>query len=81
MHGISQVGAGDSVLLRKRMWLSEEGWKLVARRFTVGPQIPLGWPKPDLFSVCTSPEFVEEGLRQQLVNVVLQSMKQRNKSA
>ena len=62
------------------MWLSEEGWKLVVGRFTVGPRIPLGWPKPDLFSVCTSPEFVEERLRQQLVDVVLRSMNQKNKS-
>ena len=52
---------------RPDMWLSERAWEKVAGRFTMGPHIPRGWPKPDLLSVCISPEFVGAGLRRTLV--------------
>ena len=49
------------------MWLSEKAWRSVAARFTMGPSIPTAWPKPDLVSVCISPDFVGAGLRRTLV--------------
>jgi len=48
------------------MWLSEETWRSLAPRFSMGPRRPRGWPKPDLVSVCTSPDFVPPDLRQRL---------------
>ena len=47
--------------------LLEEAWRSVAARFTMGPSIPAAWPKPDLLSVCISPDFVGAGLRRTLV--------------
>jgi hypothetical protein len=49
------------------MWLSEEAWQRVASRFTSGARLNANWPKPDFISVCTSPGFVEEPLRQELL--------------
>lgn len=46
-----------------KMWLSEDTWKIVNRRFKIGRDIPNEWPKPDAVSVCTSPEFIDRKLR------------------
>ena len=40
------------------MWLEDEMWDSFRSRFTHGPHRPARWPKPDLVSVCTSPDFV-----------------------
>ena len=37
------------------MWLSEDTWQILSRRFTWGSDFPRKWPKPQLVSVCTSP--------------------------
>ena len=58
-----------------RMWLSDDVWHGLAGRFSLGPCRPRGWPKPNLVSVCTSPEFVAEGLRRRLLRAVHESMK------
>jgi hypothetical protein len=60
-----------------RMWLSETGWRAVSRRFSVGREIPSGWPKPELVSVCTSPDFVEENLRRRLIQIATDMEKRR----
>lgn len=52
------------------MWLSDTTWKTLCRRFTSGPTIPVAWPRPHLVSVCTSPEFLPEMLKNDLLNVV-----------
>ena len=52
------------------MWLSEETWSSFRTRFTLGPERPRGWPRPNLVSVCTSPAFVESNLREDLLGVV-----------
>ena len=49
-----------------RMWLGDEIWRRLRPRFRTGNDIPLGWPKPNLVTVCTSPEFVDKGLRDRL---------------
>jgi len=49
------------------MWLSEEAWQRVGSRFTSGSRLNPSWPEPDFVSVCTSPGFVEEPLRRELL--------------
>ena len=48
------------------MWLSEETWRSLGPRFSMGPRRPRSWPRPDLVSICTSPEFVSPDLRRRL---------------
>lgn len=50
-----------------RQWLSEEAWASLAERFTSSPHRPRNWSKPDLVTVATSPGFLDEGLRRQLM--------------
>lgn len=52
------------------MWLSDETWSHIRHRFSRGPGRPKGWPRPNLVSVCTSPEFVKDALRKRLLDVV-----------
>jgi hypothetical protein len=52
------------------MWLEDETWDSLRRRFSHGPRRPAHWPKPDVVSVCTSPEFVSHVLGKELMNVV-----------
>jgi hypothetical protein len=49
------------------MWLSDDGWNIVSKRFSNGRTIPESWPKPDLVSICTSPEFITEKSRTELL--------------
>jgi hypothetical protein len=52
------------------MWLSEDTWNNLSNRFTWSTYRPSKWPKPDLVSVCISPEFVSETLRKDLLKVI-----------
>ena len=52
------------------MWLSEVTWQTLRKRFTKGTNIPLEWPKPQLVSICTSPDFVNLQRRNELIAVV-----------
>ena len=52
------------------MWLDDESWKSLSRRFSYGPDRPIRWPKPDVVSVCSSPEFVPPNLAAELISVV-----------
>ncbi len=49
------------------MWLSDEAWSSVVKRFTMGPRRPGKWPRPDIVTVCTSPGFLSRGLTKRLV--------------
>ena len=49
------------------MWLSDVTWKVLSKRFTCGPYVPPEWPKPQLVSVCTSPQFVPVCLLKELL--------------
>ncbi len=51
------------------MWLSDETWRHVRRRFTRGSSRPRSWPRPDCVSVSSSPEFVNHSLREKLLAV------------
>ena len=52
------------------MWLEDETWDLLRRRFSHGPHRPPRWPKPDVVSVCTSPGFVAPSLTAELMDVL-----------
>jgi len=52
------------------MWLSESVWNSLAPRFSLGSRRPHNWPRPDLVSVCTSPEFVDTALRSRLLSEI-----------
>ncbi len=56
------------------MWLSEDAWQSLSKRFTMGTHIPRKWPKPQLISICTSPEFVTSLLRIELLSEIKKSM-------
>jgi len=49
------------------MWLSDSKWVQLAARFSMGPNKPIGWCKPDIVSVCTSDAFVTKALREKLL--------------
>ena len=50
-----------------KMWLSESRWVQLRSRFSMGANIPRGWAKPDIVSVCTSDAFVPQALRRSLL--------------
>jgi len=56
------------------MWLSEVTWQALSKRFTMGINIPPKWPKPQLVSICTSPEFVDAQRRNEMITVVEKSI-------
>ena len=49
------------------MWLDDDVWESLSARFSVGSHCPHGWPKPDMVSVCSSPDFVGDDLLQRLL--------------
>jgi len=52
------------------MWLENETWNSFRGRFSYGPARPARWPKPDVVSVCTSPDFVDPKLAAELMEVL-----------
>ena len=56
------------------MWVSEDTWTVLSERFTCGARRPRNWPKPDLVSVCTSPEFVPVRRRKELMTIIEKSI-------
>jgi len=52
------------------MWLSDSKWVQLAPRFSMGPNKPIGWGKPNIVSVCTSDAFVPKALREQLLAMI-----------
>ena len=55
------------------MWLSDDAWDAVASRFKCVTRFSRQWPKPDLVSLCTSPDFIDERLSQSLMERVRDS--------
>jgi hypothetical protein len=52
------------------MWLEDETWDSLRHRFSHGRHRPSRWPKPDIVSVCTSPDFIAPNLATELMDVV-----------
>jgi len=50
--------------LESRRKLLQESYSLL------DPDLPKQWPKPDIVSICTSPEFVEDDLLERLLQTV-----------
>jgi hypothetical protein len=61
------------------MWLSQDTWASLRKRFSAGPDRPHRWPKPDLVCVCTSPEFVEDAIREQLIDFAMSRLAARHR--
>ena len=49
------------------MWLSDEAWVAVSPRFECARRFRRRWPKPDVVSVCTSPDFIDAKLSERLL--------------
>jgi hypothetical protein len=49
------------------IWLSDEAWEAVALRFECATRFRRRWPKPDIVSVCTSPDFIHARLSESLL--------------
>lgn len=49
------------------LWLSEDAWQAVSSRFGRARRFNRQWPRPDLVSVCTSPDFIDGRLSQSLL--------------
>jgi hypothetical protein len=52
------------------MWLSDDAWEAVSSRFECATRFRRQWPKPDVVSVCISPDFVDARLSQRLLEKV-----------
>lgn len=62
------------------MWLEDEAWNSIRRRFSLGSYRPPHWPKPDVVSVCKSPDFIACGLMSELTEVLSEFMAKRPKT-
>jgi hypothetical protein len=70
----------DTPIDSPEMWLNEDIWKSFSQRFSVGPNRPHGWPKPDIVSICTSPEFINTDLLQRLLTTAEKFMTTKQRS-
>ena len=52
------------------LWLSDDAWEAVSARFKCVRRFRWRWPKPDVVSVGTSPDFVEPRLSAKLLERV-----------
>lgn len=60
----------DEEIDHPHMWLADESWSDLCDRFSHGAYIPHDWPKPDLVSVSMDPEFVNDHLLPNLIDVI-----------
>lgn len=61
------------------MWLAEDMWKNLKKRFRMGTQLPQKWPKPDFLSVAISADFLRPNLKDALMDVIKKRPNQREK--
>ena len=52
------------------IWLDDDAWAPLSKRFSIGSDLPKKWPKPDIVSICTSPEFIENDLLERLLQTI-----------
>ena len=62
------------------MWLDDDVWISFSQRFSMGSNRPRGWPKPDIVSICTSPEFINDDLLQRLLKTSKEFMTVKQRS-
>ncbi len=53
------------------MWLSDDAWNAVKSRFARARRFRRQWPKPDLVSLCTSPDFIDADLSEMLLERIM----------
>lgn len=58
----------DTPIDSPEMWLGDDVWRSFSQRFSIAPNRPHGWPKPNIVSICASPEFVDADLLHRLLN-------------
>jgi hypothetical protein len=69
----------DTPIDSPEMWIKDDAWVSFSQRISVGSSRPHGWPKPDIVSICTSPEFVNNDLLHRLLNVAGEFMTTKQK--
>jgi hypothetical protein len=52
------------------MWLDDDTWELLSPRFSIGIACPHRWARPDIVTICTSPDFICSELPQQLLRTI-----------
>jgi hypothetical protein len=52
------------------IWLSDDAWEAVSSRFECARRFRRRWPKPDVVSVCMSPDFIDARLSQKLLEKI-----------
>ena len=64
----------DTSIESPEMWLDKDVWVSFSQRFSTSSNRPHGWPKPDIVSVCISPNFISNNLLQRLLEVAKEYM-------
>jgi hypothetical protein len=57
----------DTAIDSPEMWLDDDIWAHISNRFSMGCEKPKKWPKPNIVSICTSPEFINDSLSYRLL--------------
>ena len=70
----------DTPIDSPEIWLDDDVWASLSQRFSMGSNRPHGWPKPDLVSICTSPEFINDDLLRRLLKTSKEFMTEKQKS-
>ena len=70
----------DTPIDSPEMWIDDDVWISFSQRFSVGSNRPRGWPRPDIVSICTSPEFINDDLLQRLLKASKQFMTGKQRS-
>jgi hypothetical protein len=70
----------DTPIDSPEMWLDDDVWVTFSQRFSMGSNRPRGWPKPDIVSICTSPEFINDDLLQRLLKTSKEFMTGKQRS-
>jgi len=67
----------DTAIDSPEMWIYDDAWASLKSRFRMGSKKPKDWPKPDIVSVCTSPEFINDSRLQKLLKTSMEFMKKK----
>lgn len=62
------------------MWLDDDVWESFSPRFSVGSTRPHGWPRPNIVTLCTSPNFITNDLLQRLLRTAEGFMSAKGKT-
>ncbi|MCK5835832.1 MAG: hypothetical protein KAH09_01080 [Desulfobacula sp.] len=60
----------DTPIESPEMWFDDNVWMSLSKRFSIGFDLTKGWPKPDIVSICTNPESIENDLLERLLQTM-----------